>query len=144
MHRDCAGVESAFGEVFPGGSGPELQSAPIIEKRFARENRKSGSNLTFDIRSCRRPLSGSPRDLTLSKMIVHLIDGTCELFRHFYGLRRFTRVKGSASRGVDRPSDESSAAAGALRPRKPAPRGLGEVTRDEPLTRELRGLCGSS
>jgi 5'-3' exonuclease len=36
-------------------------------------------------------------------MIVHLIDGTYELFRHFYGLRRFTRVKGSASRGVDRP-----------------------------------------
>src|SRR6266403_1343621 len=30
-------------------------------------------------------------------MIVHLIDGTYELFRHFY------RVKGSASRGVDRP-----------------------------------------
>jgi 5'-3' exonuclease len=36
-------------------------------------------------------------------VIVHLIDGTYELFRHFYGLRRFTRVKGSASRGVDRP-----------------------------------------
>src|SRR5438477_8646465 len=36
-------------------------------------------------------------------MIVHLVDGTYELFRHFYGLRRFNRVKGSASRGVDRP-----------------------------------------
>jgi 5'-3' exonuclease len=36
-------------------------------------------------------------------VIVHLIDGTYELFRHFYGLRRFTRVKGSAPRGVDRP-----------------------------------------
>src|SRR6059058_5914879 len=36
-------------------------------------------------------------------MIVHLIDGTYELFRHFYGLRRFTRVKGFASRGVDPP-----------------------------------------
>ena len=36
-------------------------------------------------------------------MIIHLIDGTYELFRHFYGLRRFTHVKGSASRGVDRP-----------------------------------------
>src|SRR6184192_1908648 len=55
-------------------------------------------------------------------MIVHLVDGTYELFRHFYGLRRFTkgkdrpygavvgvlqtvlqmidRVKGSASRGL--------------------------------------------
>src|SRR6266513_2447340 len=32
-------------------------------------------------------------------MIVHLVDGTYELFRHFYGLRRFNHVKGSASRG---------------------------------------------
>ena len=24
-------------------------------------------------------------------MIVHLIDGTYELFRHFYGLRRFNK-----------------------------------------------------
>ena len=30
-------------------------------------------------------------------MLVHLIDGTYELFRHFYGLRRFTQ-------GVDKPS----------------------------------------
>ncbi|MBV8743167.1 MAG: hypothetical protein JOZ12_15370, partial [Sinobacteraceae bacterium] len=29
-------------------------------------------------------------------MIVHLVDGTYELFRHFHGLRRFTR-------GADRP-----------------------------------------
>ena len=29
-------------------------------------------------------------------MIIHLVDGTYELFRHFYGLRRF-------SKGVDRP-----------------------------------------
>jgi hypothetical protein len=29
-------------------------------------------------------------------VIIHLIDGTYELFRHFYGLRRFTK-------GVDRP-----------------------------------------
>ena len=29
-------------------------------------------------------------------MIVHLVDGTYELFRHFYGLRRFTK-------GTDRP-----------------------------------------
>jgi 5'-3' exonuclease len=37
------------------------------------------------------------------KIVVHLVDGTYELFRHFYGLRRFNHVKGSASRGVDRP-----------------------------------------
>jgi len=29
-------------------------------------------------------------------LTLHLIDGTYELFRHFYGLRRFTK-------GVDRP-----------------------------------------
>jgi 5'-3' exonuclease len=29
-------------------------------------------------------------------MVIHLIDGTYELFRHFYGLRRFTK-------GQDRP-----------------------------------------
>jgi 5'-3' exonuclease len=65
------------------------------------------------------------REETLTKMIIHLVDGTYELFRHFYGLRRFTkgkdrpygavvgvlqtilqmiengdRVKGSASRGL--------------------------------------------
>ena len=28
--------------------------------------------------------------------VVHLVDGTYELFRHFYGLRRFNK-------GVDRP-----------------------------------------
>ena len=26
-------------------------------------------------------------------MIVHLVDGTYELFRHFYGLRRFNKGK---------------------------------------------------
>src|SRR5580693_8080588 len=26
-------------------------------------------------------------------MVIHLIDGTYELFRHFYGLRRFTKGK---------------------------------------------------
>jgi len=26
-------------------------------------------------------------------VIIHLVDGTYELFRHFYGLRRFTKGK---------------------------------------------------
>src|SRR5438105_5653434 len=47
-------------------------------------------------------------------MIVHLIDGTYELFRHFYGLRRFTHVKGPASRGVS--SVKGSASRGVDRP----------------------------
>jgi 5'-3' exonuclease len=39
-----------------------------------------------------RPEAGGAGDI----VIVHLIDGTYELFRHFYGLRRFTK-------GEDRP-----------------------------------------
>jgi 5'-3' exonuclease len=45
------------------------------------------------------PVSLKARDRvrrSLFTRIVHLIDGTYELFRHFYGLRRFNR-------GVDRP-----------------------------------------
>ena len=34
-----------------------------------------------------------PRSLSERTVIVHLIDGTYELFRHFYGLRRFTKGK---------------------------------------------------
>ena len=34
-----------------------------------------------------------PRIEALSDVIVHVIDGTYELFRHFYGLRRFTKGK---------------------------------------------------
>lgn len=30
--------------------------------------------------------------LTLAEMIVHLLDGTYELFRHFYGVRRFKKT----------------------------------------------------
>src|SRR5258707_9721273 len=33
-------------------------------------------------------------------MIVHLVDGTYELFRHFYGLRRFTKSKDRPYRAV--------------------------------------------
>ena len=39
-------------------------------------------------------LSGQRQKIYLDhKMIVHLIDGTYELFRHFYGLRRFNKGK---------------------------------------------------
>src|SRR3954470_19684676 len=32
-----------------------------------------------------------PSPHAVSQMIVHLIDGTYELFRHFYGLKRFSK-----------------------------------------------------
>src|SRR5262249_13484497 len=40
------------------------------------------------------PLSFSllPRDSKAAGMIIHLIDGTYELFRHFYGIRRFRKT----------------------------------------------------
>jgi 5'-3' exonuclease len=38
--------------------------------------------------------SGQRKKIYLDpRMVVHLIDGTYELFRHFYGLRRFTKGK---------------------------------------------------
>jgi len=40
--------------------------------------------------------TNKPREAQPFTRIVHLIDGTYELFRHFYGLRRFNK-------GVDRP-----------------------------------------
>src|SRR6202000_2710214 len=41
-------------------------------------------------------IPGVSADNETKSVIVHLIDGTYELFRHFYGLRRFTK-------GNDRP-----------------------------------------
>ena len=40
-----------------------------------------------------RPPTNKPREAQPFTRIVHLIDGTYELFRHFYGLRRFTKGK---------------------------------------------------
>src|SRR5690242_6066594 len=40
----------------------------------------------------RQPIN-RPREAEPFTRIVHLIDGTYELFRHFYGLRRFTKGK---------------------------------------------------
>src|SRR5213082_1266863 len=40
--------------------------------------------------------TNQPREAKPFTRIVHLVDGTYELFRHFYGLRRFNK-------GVDRP-----------------------------------------
>ena len=38
-----------------------------------------------------KPLRNS--HVSESFYVVHLVDGTYELFRHFYGLRRFTKGK---------------------------------------------------
>ena len=46
--------------------------------------------------------SGVPTDTSsgLQDMVIHLVDGTYELFRHFYGLRRFTKGKDRPYGGV--------------------------------------------
>ena len=49
----------------------------------------------------------SPR--TASIVVVHLIDGTYELFRHFYGLRRFTKGEDPPFGAVDRRAADRAA-----------------------------------
>src|SRR6187551_1954155 len=44
----------------------------------------------MELQAPRRP---APARMQSNIMIVHLIDGTYELFRHFYGLRRFNKGK---------------------------------------------------
>jgi 5'-3' exonuclease len=45
--------------------------------------------------------SGVPTNTAgLQDMVIHLVDGTYELFRHFYGLRRFTKGKDRPYGGV--------------------------------------------
>ena len=45
------------------------------------------------VRPCRQRHTAHVRHGRASRVIVHLVDGTYELFRHFYGLRRFTKDK---------------------------------------------------
>src|SRR5512134_3554287 len=40
-----------------------------------------------------RPLGCASAHASAHPVIIHLIDGTYELFRHFYGLRRFNKGK---------------------------------------------------
>src|SRR6185437_15390028 len=56
--------------------------------------RRPGPYPTRDSESLTRVIVG--KRAIIRKMMVHLIDGTYELFRHFYGLKRF-------SKGKDRP-----------------------------------------
>jgi 5'-3' exonuclease len=69
-----------------------------LDRRQARGSRRptgGGRPVVSDAcRGSRFPSGG--RHATIVSVIVHLIDGTYELFRHFYGLRRFTK-------GEDRP-----------------------------------------
>src|SRR5262249_28069181 len=64
------------------------RAQPDVDPQGAQRPRRTSS------------LGGSDRggfDQTCQRMrrgmVVHLIDGTYELFRHFYGLRRFTKGK---------------------------------------------------
>src|SRR4051812_14618343 len=82
-------------DELPGCSTPRLE-VRIMPHRTANATANKRSQFTFFSRTNRIAgwqISSADAD---PKMIVHLIDGTYELFRHFYGLRRFNK-------GVDRP-----------------------------------------
>src|SRR5262245_35532472 len=66
-------------------------------RRPARQSRPRARHRTGACRAVesRRRIDNQP-SAAASHVIVHLIDGTYELFRHFYGLRRF-------SKGQDKP-----------------------------------------
>src|SRR5204862_5327474 len=71
--------------------------------RPAESERVESDEAVQDVAMASAPYSatGTERELPRTvvaepKMIAHLVDGTYELFRHFYGLRRFNK-------GVDRP-----------------------------------------
>src|SRR5438477_319706 len=73
-------------EVLCGG-GEEWASV-IHGERFHAENAERRRESVFSA-SPRSPRETVP--CTVPAMIVHLIDGTYELFRHFYGIRRFRK-----------------------------------------------------
>jgi len=47
---------------------------------------------TFDVAVVGAGVSGAAKVKSSPQMIVHLVDGTYELFRHFYGIRRFKKT----------------------------------------------------
>ena len=57
------------------------EKCPCVDQTSANEM-LTANHLPWSEQSCRRILA------SLHDMIIHLIDGTYELFRHFYGLRR--------------------------------------------------------
>src|SRR5213592_129928 len=74
--------------MIPRGSINQLREAKPLTRRRP-------SNQPREAKPFTRP-THQPREAKPFTRIVHLVDGTYELFRHFYGLRRFNK-------GVDRP-----------------------------------------
>src|SRR5689334_6528927 len=67
-----------------------LNRAPVTAHRFTTYRSRS------PIPSPQHPIpsqSPLPPDRSALPMVVHLLDGTYELFRHFYGQRRFNQGK---------------------------------------------------
>src|SRR5204862_5668181 len=75
---------------------------PTAQESAAKNALPHAAQITMSRRPTSRPREAKPFTPLASShvserfYVVHLIDGTYELFRHFYGLRRFNK-------GVDRP-----------------------------------------
>src|SRR5204862_3031556 len=72
---------------------------PTAQESAAKNALPHAAQITMSRRPTSRPREAKPfTPLAASHVserfyVVHLIDGTYELFRHFYGLRRFTKGK---------------------------------------------------
>src|SRR5262245_35203018 len=68
-----------------------LDSPPRGERRVLRDHRFSTTVAQRGSAWLRKDLQAHSLSRPHRDMIVHLLDGTYELFRHFYGLRRFRK-----------------------------------------------------
>src|SRR5204863_2704388 len=74
-------------------SGPQSpRRHPFQSVAQERRDPSERARISTDGRAHRRPVHEVDSKGGRGAMIVHLIDGTYELFRHFYGLRRFHKV----------------------------------------------------
>src|SRR4026207_646276 len=69
-----------------------MRSRRVARGRWRRLVRPKGSPLAVRMRDAMGTRSPPPADPG-HPIVVHLIDGTYELFRHFYGQRRFNKGK---------------------------------------------------
>ena len=79
-----------------GRGGVGIGPAGRVSRRHTTQPLVVSQRMRGGYCSARRELARVPRAGSRSSnvgMIVHLVDGTYELFRHFYGLRRFNKGK---------------------------------------------------
>ena len=82
----------ALKALAPGSAKASLSHRGTLGEQYGRAPLRQGANC-FRVKRCRWWAMARP-DVSYARCvkIIHLVDGTYELFRHFYGLRRFTKV----------------------------------------------------